>query len=355
MASLEDENAKDRWLSKALLAAAITHEKGFKAAAEKSNRKSKFSEQIMGMLVKEVYTLGRRNAMLFAPDVKGMEIILRTSITKAEDKPLQGFIAGQGSSTSGYALYIQEGKVFMDVYQHDMAASVATSQPLPDNFDLMASLTKGGKITIKINGKVAAEGNSHMLFMETLPNTLRTGEDGEGTEKISPYEGRFGFVGSFQKATLELQKPNTTDMDAATTVKTKTSTSVLNSNARVIELKVVPEMLQFDKTLLTAKAGEKLIINLENPDGMQHNLLIIKVGTLQKVGKAADELLSNPKAAEMQYVPKISEVLHATKLVNPGETVTLEFTVPSIPGDYPFVCTFPGHWRGMNGILRVSK
>jgi azurin len=114
-------------------------------------------------------------------------------------------------------------------------------------------------------------------------------------------------------------------------------------------------MLQFDKTLLTAKAGEKLIINLENPDGMQHNLLIIKVGTLQKVGKAADELLSNPKAAEMQYVPKISEVLHATKLVNPGETVTLEFTVPSIPGDYPFVCTFPGHWRGMNGILRVSK
>jgi hypothetical protein len=114
--------------------------------------------------------------MLFAPDVKGMEIILRTSITKAEDKPLQGFIAGQGSSTSGYALYIQEGKVFMDVYQHDMAASVATSQPLPDNFDLMASLTKGGKITIKINGKVAAEGNSHMLFMETLPNTLRTGD-----------------------------------------------------------------------------------------------------------------------------------------------------------------------------------
>jgi putative membrane-bound dehydrogenase-like protein len=352
-ASLDEENAKDRWLAKALLAAAITHQKGFLIAAEKGTSPSEFSGQIKGMLAKEVYTLGRRNAMLFAPDVKGKEIIIRASVSKAEDKPLQGFIAGQGDSKSGYALYIQGGKVFMDVYQHGTATSVATSQPLPDKFDLMASLTKGGKITIEIDGKPAAQGNAHMLFMETLPNTLRTGEDGEGTEKIGPYEGRFGFVGNFQKATLELQKPNATEMDPAT--KTKTTAAVSTSNARLIELKVIPEMLQFDKTLLTAKAGEKLVINLENPDGMQHNLLVIKVGTLQKVGKAADEMLSNPKAADLQYVPKMPEVLHATKLVNPGETVTLEFTAPSVPGDYPFVCTFPGHWRGMNGILRVSK
>ena len=66
-----------------------------------------FSEQIAGMLAKEVYTLGRRNAMLFAPDVKGKEIIIRASVTKAEDKPLQGFIAGQGDNKTGYALYIQ--------------------------------------------------------------------------------------------------------------------------------------------------------------------------------------------------------------------------------------------------------
>ncbi len=355
LASLEDENAKDRWLSKALLAAAITHEKGFKAAAEKSSGKSDFSGQILGMLAKEVYTLGRRNAMLFAPEVKGKELIFRTSVTKAEDKPLQGFIVGQGSSKSGYALYIQDGKVIMDVNQHGATNRVATSQPLPDKFDLMASLTKGGKVTLEIDGKVAAEGNAHMLFMETLPYTLRTGEDGEGNEKIGSYEGRFGFQGNFQKASLELQKPNASDMEVANTVSTKTSTPTNSSNARVIELKVVPEMLQFDKVLLNAKAGEKVIINLENPDGMQHNLLIIKIGSLQKVGKAADEMLSNPKAAEMQYVPKVPEVLHSTKLVNPGETISLEFTVPSTPGDYPFVCTFPGHWRGMNGILRVSK
>jgi len=349
-AALVEENAKDRWLNKALLAAATTHANGFMAAV-KNGKKSEFSEQITGMLAKEVYTLGRRNAMLFAPNVKGKEIILRASVTKAQDKPLQGFIAGQGDNKTGYALYIQEGKVFMDVYQHNMATSVATSQPLPDKFDLMASLTKGGKVTIEIDGKVAAEGKAHMLFMQELPNTLRTGEDGEGEEKIGPYEGRFGFQGNFQNASLELQHPSATEINAANEVKIKTSTS----NARVIELKVVPEMLQYDKTLITAKAGEKVVINLENPDGMQHNLLIIKIGALQKVGNAADDMLSNPKAADMEYVPKMMEVLFATKLINPGETATLEFTVPTAPGDYPFVCTFPGHWRGMNGILRVSK
>jgi len=41
--------------------------------------------------------------------------------------------------------------------------------------------------------------------------------------------------------------------------------------------------------------------------------------------------------------------------VNPGESFTLEFSAPEEPGDYPYVCTFPGHWRGMNGTMRVVR
>jgi len=88
---------------------------------------------------------------------------------------------------------------------------------------------------------------------------------------------------------------------------------------------------------------------------MQHNFVIIKPGTLNKVGAAADMLARDPKGAEKNYVPKMPEVLFATKLINTDETVTLEFTAPRQAGDYIFVCTFPGHWRGMNGILRIVK
>jgi azurin len=114
-------------------------------------------------------------------------------------------------------------------------------------------------------------------------------------------------------------------------------------------------MMKFDKTLISVKAGQKVIINFENPDFMQHNLLILMPGTLQKVGEAADVLARDPKGAQTDYVPQMKEVLHSSKLLNPDESFTLQFTAPGKPGDYPFVCTFPGHWRIMNGIMRVTN
>ncbi len=87
----------------------------------------------------------------------------------------------------------------------------------------------------------------------------------------------------------------------------------------VIDLKVVKDIMQYDKKKLSVKAGQKVTIRLENPDGMQHNLLIIKPGTLEKVGAAADAMVRDPNASKMQYVPKVPEVLHATKLLNPGK------------------------------------
>ncbi|MCF2516543.1 PVC-type heme-binding CxxCH protein [Dyadobacter sp. CY351] len=354
-AALDEQNAKDPWLSKALLAAAISHEKGFLAASEKQSGKSAFAGQVTKALAKEVYPLGRRNTLQYPPDVSGKEITIKASVTKAKDKALQGFIAGQGGKDGGYALYIQDGKLIMAVKQHGMISQAATTEPLPEKFDVVASLTKTGDITIAIDGKEAAKGKAHMLFATPLSNSVRTGEDMEGEDKIGSYEGKFGFAGNFQKASLELNRPSEENAAAMEREKTTTASNTKSSNATVIELKVEKEIMQFDKKQLTVKAGQKVVINLENPDGMQHNLVIIKPGTLQKVGQAADEMLRDPKAAEKQYVPKVPEVLFATRLVNSGETVTLEFTVPNEPGNYTYVCTFPGHWRGMNGILRVVK
>lgn len=125
--------------------------------------------------------------------------------------------------------------------------------------------------------------------------------------------------------------------------------------ANTIIMTVVPDMMKFDIEVFTVIAGQKVIIELENPDGMQHNLVISKPGTLKEVGAAADALARDPKGAQLHYVPQIPAVLFATKLLNPEEVVTLTFTAPSEPGDYPFVCTFPGHWRMMNGIMKVTE
>jgi putative membrane-bound dehydrogenase-like protein len=124
--------------------------------------------------------------------------------------------------------------------------------------------------------------------------------------------------------------------------------------AHQIRLTAVRNEMRYDLDEMVVTAGRLVQIEFENTDLMQHNLLITLPGSLERVGAAADALAQRPEGQEAQYVPNISEVLFSTVLVNPGETVILEFTAPSEPGDYPFVCTFPGHWQTMNGILRVE-
>lgn len=125
------------------------------------------------------------------------------------------------------------------------------------------------------------------------------------------------------------------------------------ANAMVIRIKVIKNEMKYDLQNFTVQAGKPVEIIFENPDFMQHNLVIAQIGKLDVVGKAADKMASDPDGAEKNYVPAIPEVLFATKLVNPEQQVTLRFNAPSTPGDYPFVCTFPGHWSIMNGVMKV--
>ncbi len=125
------------------------------------------------------------------------------------------------------------------------------------------------------------------------------------------------------------------------------------TDAKKINISVIKNEMKYDIGSFTVRAGETVEITFTNPDFMQHNLLIIQPGQLETVGAAADELARSPDGAEKNYVPEISQVLFNTPLVDPNSSVKLTFKAPDQPGDYPFVCTFPGHWRLMNGIMRV--
>lgn len=130
-------------------------------------------------------------------------------------------------------------------------------------------------------------------------------------------------------------------------------TAVGSSNT--IVLRVVKDVMKFDKEMLTAKAGTTIKLVLQNPDFMQHNFVLIQPDATEKVGAAADELAKIGDGSKLAYVPQLPEVLAATPLVNPGGSYTLTIKLPDLPGDYPYLCTFPGHWRIMKGILRVTR
>lgn len=112
--------------------------------------------------------------------------------------------------------------------------------------------------------------------------------------------------------------------------------------------------LKYSKTLIEAKTNEALVLKLKNLDAMPHNLVIIQPGSTKKVGDASFKMISDPKAGEKNYAPDLDEVLHIIPVIEPGKIHTLHFRAPKKSGDYPFICTFPGHWMAMQGILRVN-
>lgn len=127
------------------------------------------------------------------------------------------------------------------------------------------------------------------------------------------------------------------------------------TGGRKIDLGVIKNEMKYNTTDFTVTAGETIEIVFKNDDFMQHNLVIGRPGSLEAIGAAADRIATEPNGAEKNYVPSIPQILYHTRLVNPNETVSLSFKVPDEAGDYPFVCTFPGHWRIMNGVMKVVK
>ena len=119
----------------------------------------------------------------------------------------------------------------------------------------------------------------------------------------------------------------------------------------------VANPISYDTTSITAKSGQKVKITFSNEGPMaalQHNMIICKPGTVEAVNAAAMAMMTDmAKWMAKDFIPESPDVLHHTKLLNAGQKETLEFTAGPA-GDYPYLCTFPGHSTVMRGVLKVQ-
>lgn len=109
--------------------------------------------------------------------------------------------------------------------------------------------------------------------------------------------------------------------------------------------------LKFDSELIEVKPGAKVKLVFNNNDDMLHNLVITLPGKGDEVGKLAMDMGLNGTNAG--YIPKTDAVLFHTCLIQPETSQTIYFTAPKA-GQYPFLCSFPGHSFVMKGIMRVK-
>jgi putative heme-binding domain-containing protein len=126
-----------------------------------------------------------------------------------------------------------------------------------------------------------------------------------------------------------------------------------NLDVRVIAIGTVPARMIYDKETIVVQAGKAVEFRFLNSDHMPHNFAIVQPGALEEIGMQAEATARDADAKERHYVPKSDKVMLASRLLEPGQSQALTFDTPTTPGVYPYVCTYPGHWRRMFGALYV--
>jgi azurin len=125
---------------------------------------------------------------------------------------------------------------------------------------------------------------------------------------------------------------------------------------RVIKLKGTDAM-KYDVTKIEAKPGEQLKVQLSTVSSMPkqemaHNFVLLAKNTPVDIF-----VLEAAMARASNYIPQAKKnfILAQTDLAGGGETVEVTFDAPKEPGEYLFICTFPGHYvAGMKGVLVVK-
>ena len=133
------------------------------------------------------------------------------------------------------------------------------------------------------------------------------------------------------------------------------SSSLLAAAApREIEI-TANDQMKFSVAAIEAKAGEQLKVTLKNigtlpKEAMGHNWVLLKPGTdLNAFAMAA------MTAKDSDYVPAAhkDKVVASIKVLGPKQTADATFSLTA-PGEYPFICSFPGHYMLMKGTITVK-
>ena len=159
-------------------------------------------------------------------------------------------------------------------------------------------------------------------------------------------------------APVAAQTPATQKPAAGATQKPATEKPAAGAAAkgvRTVEI-IGTEDMKFSVPTITAKPGEQLRIRLTAKGAMPKIAMAHNVVVLTKTANVTD-FVTAAMGARPNFIPadKKADIIAHTELAGAGETVEVTFKVPAAAGDYPYICSFPGHFQaGMKGTLTVK-
>ncbi|MCP4729252.1 MAG: hypothetical protein GY872_04160 [Roseibacillus sp.] len=123
----------------------------------------------------------------------------------------------------------------------------------------------------------------------------------------------------------------------------------------VIQIGVRKAQMRYQVEQFAVVPGSRVKLVLANTDDMLHNLIVCKPGSGVTLSVAQKAWMMGAAAMKNHFVPEDDRVLFASRIVGVGESDEIYFVAPSQEGDYPYVCTLPGHAFTMKGVMTVSK
>jgi azurin len=160
-------------------------------------------------------------------------------------------------------------------------------------------------------------------------------------------------------APVAAQTPATQKPEAPTTKPAAGATQKPAADAkgvRTIEI-VGTEDMKFSVATITAKPGEQLRVRLTSKGAMPKIAMAHNFVLLNRKANVTDFVTAAMNARATDFIPadKKADVIAHTGLAGAGETVEVTFKVPAAAGDYPYICSFPGHFQAqMKGTLTVK-
>ena len=128
----------------------------------------------------------------------------------------------------------------------------------------------------------------------------------------------------------------------------------LSAAPRVVEI-TANDQMKFSVATIDAKVGEEIKVVFKNvgtlpKEAMGHNWVLLKPGA-----DVAGFATAAMTAKDTDYVPaaKKGDVVAFVKVLGPKQEGDVTFTVPAA-GDYTFICSFPGHYMLMKGVLKAK-
>jgi azurin len=133
---------------------------------------------------------------------------------------------------------------------------------------------------------------------------------------------------------------------------------ISNASAQDAKIEITGnDQMQYNIQAFEVTEGQKVVLSFKHIGqlpaiAMGHNVVILKSGTA--VPAFATKCAP---AKDTGYIPQDEEskkeIVAHTKMLGGGESEEITFTAPAA-GDYPFICSFPGHFAIMQGVMTVK-